>query len=59
MAGLTYAAGEAVILMDVDLQDPVDVSPRLIQEWENVGDFRLLSREVVEHIKYCRIAICL
>ncbi len=92
MAGLTYATGDAVIPMDVDLQDPVDVLPRLIQEWENgadmvlaqrinrssdtflkresaklfykvhnrisdlkieenVGDFRLLSREVVEHIK--------
>ncbi len=92
MAGLDYATGDAVIPMDVDLQDPVAVIPRLIKEWqsgadmvlakridrssdtflkretaklfykfnnkisnlkieENVGDFRLLSREIVEHIK--------
>lgn len=92
MAGLTYATGDAVIPMDVDLQDPIEVIPRLIKEWqngadmvlakridrssdtylkretaklfykfnnkisdlkieENVGDFRLLSREIVEHIK--------
>lgn len=92
MAGLTYATGDAVIPMDVDLQDPVEVLPELIKEWqngadmvlakridrnsdtylkresaklfyqfnniisdlkieENVGDFRLLNREIVEHIK--------
>ena len=92
MAGLTYATGNAVIPMDVDLQDPIEVIPQLIKEWqngadmvlakrinrssdtylkretaklfykfnnkisdlrieENVGDFRLISREIVEHIK--------
>ena len=92
MAGLTYATGDAVIPIDVDLQDPIEVIPQLITEWqkgadmvlakridrssdtylkresakllykfnniisdlkieENVGDFRLLSREIVEHIK--------
>lgn len=91
-AGLDNATGEAVIPIDVDLQDPIDVIPRLIQKWkhgadmvlakrtdrstdgrlkrksaewfyrlhnkisnpkieENVGDFRLMSREVVENIK--------
>lgn len=92
MAGLTYATGDAVIPMDVDLQDPIEVIPKLIKEWndgadmvlakridrssdtylkretaklfykfnnkisdlqieENVGDYRLISREMVEHIK--------
>lgn len=91
-AGLDYASGDAVIPIDVDLQDPIDVIPRLIEKWqegadvvlakredrsvdghlkrktaewfyklhnkiskphieENVGDFRLMSREVVENIK--------
>lgn len=91
-AGLDHATGEAVIPIDVDLQDPIDVIPRLIAKWrdgadmvlakrtdrstdgrlkrksaewfyklhnkisnpkieENVGDFRLMSREVVENIK--------
>jgi len=92
MAGLQYATGDVVIPMDVDLQDPIEVIPQLIEEWkkgadivlaqradrssdtyfkresaklfykfhnvisdlkieENVGDFRLLSREIVEDIK--------
>ncbi|HIC2002230.1 TPA: glycosyltransferase family 2 protein [Citrobacter freundii] len=91
-AGLDYATGEAVIPIDVDLQDPIDVIPVMIEKWqsgadivlakrsdrstdgklkrktaewfyklhnkisapkieENVGDFRLLSRHVVENIK--------
>ena len=91
-AGLDHATGDAIIPIDVDLQDPIDVIPRLIEKWksgadmvlakrsdrstdgrlkrktaewfyklhnkistpkieENVGDFRLMSREVVENIK--------
>lgn len=91
-AGLEYAGGDAVVPMDVDLQDPVNVVPRLIEEWqkgadvvlakrrsrssdsylkrysavlfyhllnriaythieENVGDFRLMDRKVVDVIK--------
>lgn len=90
--GLEKATGEAVIPIDVDLQDPIEVVPLLIEKWltgadvvlakrvdrnsdsllkrktaewfyklhnkisnpkleENVGDFRLISREVVENIK--------
>ncbi|UZK03158.1 glycosyltransferase family 2 protein [Venatoribacter cucullus] len=91
-AGLEYATGDAMIPIDVDLQDPIEVIPQLITKWqegyevvlakrldrssdsffkrksaewfyklhnkisrptieENVGDFRLMSREVVENIK--------
>jgi glycosyltransferase involved in cell wall biosynthesis len=91
-AGLQEAAGDAVIPMDVDLQDPPEVIPRLIAEWEkgyevvlarrsdrssdsflkrktaswfyrvhnlvsdhkipeDVGDFRLLDRKVVNALK--------
>ncbi|WP_337225076.1 glycosyltransferase family 2 protein [Proteus terrae] len=91
-AGLDHATGEAIIPIDVDLQDPIEVIPRLIEKWkqgadvvlakrtdrstdgwlkrktaewfyklhnkistpkieENVGDFRLMSRETVENIK--------
>lgn len=91
-AGLDHATGEAVIPIDVDLQDPIEVIPHLIKKWqagadmvlakrtdrstdsrlkrksaewfyklhnkisnpkieENVGDFRLMSRAVVENIK--------
>lgn len=91
MAGLSYATGEAVIPIDVDLQDPIELIPQMIDEWikgaeivlakrvnrssdtwikrvtasifyrlhnkisyplieENVGDFRLLSRNTVQQI---------
>ncbi|WP_217548779.1 glycosyltransferase family 2 protein [Pantoea sp. GbtcB22] len=91
-AGLEHATGDAVIPIDVDLQDPISVIPRMIELWEagadvvlakrtdrstdghlkrksaewfyrlhnmisspnieeNVGDFRLMSRETVDHIK--------
>ncbi|CAI0740502.1 glycosyltransferase family 2 protein [Serratia grimesii] len=91
-AGLEHATGDAVIPIDVDLQDPIEIIPKLIEHWqsgadvvlakrtdrsadghlkrktaewfyrlhnkisspkieENVGDFRLMSRETVEHIK--------
>ena len=91
-AGLEVSTGDVVIPIDVDLQDPIDVIPLLIEKWkegadvvlakrtdrssdsrmkrksaewfyklhnmiskpqieENVGDFRLMSRHVVESIK--------
>ncbi|KJK17618.1 glycosyltransferase family 2 protein [Pseudomonas sp. NPDC087612] len=91
-AGLEYASGDAVVPMDVDLQDPVAVVAQLIDAWrdgadvvlakrrdrssdgylkrrsaslfyrllnriaythieENVGDFRLMDRKVVDVIK--------
>lgn len=91
-AGLEHATGDAVIPIDVDLQDPIEIIPKLIHKWqegfdvvlakrvdrssdsalkrksaelfyklhnkisqskieENVDDFRLMSREVVENIK--------
>ncbi len=32
-AGLDYARGQAVIIMDADLQDPPEIIPRLIERW--------------------------
>ena len=33
-AGLDYAQGEAVIIMDADLQDPPELMREMIQEWQ-------------------------
>ncbi|MBY6186262.1 glycosyltransferase family 2 protein [Marinobacter hydrocarbonoclasticus] len=90
-AGLSYARGQSVILLDADLQDPPELIPEMLAKWregydvvnmqrrrrlgeswfkrtsaaayyrilnwlsempipENVGDFRLLSRQVVDQI---------
>ncbi len=37
-AGLDHAAGDAVILMDADLQDPPELLPELLQAWESGYD---------------------
>ena len=36
--GLENAVGEAVICMDVDLQDPVEVVPKMIEKWKQGYD---------------------
>ncbi|WP_342221589.1 glycosyltransferase family 2 protein [Candidatus Fukatsuia endosymbiont of Tuberolachnus salignus] len=43
-AGLEYATGDAVIPIDVDLQDPLDVIPMLIKKWESGADVVLAKR---------------
>jgi polyisoprenyl-phosphate glycosyltransferase len=91
-AGIEHAQGDAVIPIDVDLQDPIEVIPRMVEKWregyevvlarrvnrdidgwlkrctaeqfyklhnaiahskitENVGDFRLMDRTIVEAVK--------
>ena len=34
MAGFDYATGDCVVMMDSDLQHPVDVIPAMLREWE-------------------------
>ncbi|MGC6456210.1 MAG: glycosyltransferase family 2 protein [Coraliomargaritaceae bacterium] len=37
-AAIDHAMGEAVIVMDADMQDPPEVIPQLIKAWENGGE---------------------
>jgi glycosyltransferase involved in cell wall biosynthesis len=37
-AGMDHASGEAVIVIDADLQDPPDVIPKLIERWHEGFD---------------------
>lgn len=91
LAGMQFSAGQAVIVIDVDLQDPPELIPKMIEKWRegfdvvmaqrrsrkgetfikkliayigyqfinriadqsippNTGDFRLMSRRVVQEI---------
>ena len=38
LAGLDFAEGDAVIIMDADLQDPPELIPQMIEEWEKGYD---------------------
>lgn len=38
MAGLDHVSGDAVVIMDADLQHPVSAIPELIQKWEDGYD---------------------
>ncbi len=38
MAGMDYARGDAVIIMDADMQHPVDVIPQMLSYWEQGYD---------------------
>ena len=33
-AGMDYAEGDAVVIIDADLQDPPEVIPRLVEKWQ-------------------------
>ncbi|MBF7143004.1 MULTISPECIES: glycosyltransferase family 2 protein [Pseudomonas] len=44
LAGLEHSSGEAVIPIDVDLQDPVELIPRLIEQWQKGADIVLAKR---------------
>ena len=37
-AGLDYASGDAVIVIDSDLQDPPEVIPELVKKWRDGND---------------------
>lgn len=43
IAGLTHSIGAAVIVIDVDLQDPIDLIPIMIQRWRS-GELLLIPR---------------
>lgn len=38
LAGFDYAKGDAVIIMDADLQDPPTLIPEMVKEWEDGYD---------------------
>ena len=38
MAGMDYARGDAVIIMDADMQHPIDVIPQMLSYWEQGYD---------------------
>jgi len=44
LAGLEYSRGEAVIVMDVDLQDPPELLPEMVAQWRAGYDVVLPQR---------------
>ncbi len=46
LAGFDKAAGDAVIYMDTDLQDPPELIPQLIKKWETGADIVHTTRTI-------------
>ncbi|WP_263260223.1 glycosyltransferase family 2 protein [Pseudomonas sp. RIT-PI-S] len=44
LAGLDHSTGDAVIPIDVDLQDPVELIPTLVERWQQGADIVLAKR---------------
>jgi dolichol-phosphate mannosyltransferase len=44
LAGIELASGDAVIVMDVDLQDPPAVIPEMLDHWRNGSDVVIAQR---------------
>jgi polyisoprenyl-phosphate glycosyltransferase len=49
MAGLDYASGDAVIIMDSDLQHPPKYIPAMISKWREGADVVIMQRENAGH----------
>jgi glycosyltransferase involved in cell wall biosynthesis len=45
-AGLDHASGEAIIVIDADLQDPPEVIPRLVAAWRDGYDIVYAQRSI-------------
>lgn len=48
-AGLDYAAGDAVIIIDADLQDPPELIPDMVRAWREGSDVVLMRRRSRAH----------
>ena len=44
LAGLEWSSGDAVVVMDVDLQDPPNLLPELLEKWQSGYDVVLPQR---------------
>jgi polyisoprenyl-phosphate glycosyltransferase len=44
LAGMQYSSGDAVIVMDVDLQDPPELVPAMVEKWREGFDVVLPQR---------------
>tara|TARA_R110000868_G_scaffold213004_1_gene462899 strand:- start:1265 stop:2263 length:999 start_codon:yes stop_codon:yes gene_type:complete len=43
-AGIDFAEGDAVIFLDADCQDPPELIPKMIEEWQQGADVILMQR---------------
>lgn len=51
-AGFNHAEGDAVLLMDADLQHPPQYIPKFIEEWENGAEVVVGIREVTKDSRF-------
>ncbi len=56
-AGMEHARGDAVVLIDADLQDPPELIPDMIREWQNGSDVVYAVREEREGESWLKLAL--
>jgi polyisoprenyl-phosphate glycosyltransferase len=44
LAGLTFARGDAIVVIAADLQDPPELIPRLVREWQDGAEVVVAAR---------------
>lgn len=45
LAGFRFAAGDVVVYMDADLQDPPELIPRLLEAWRSAPDVEVVNAQ--------------
>ena len=56
-AALQYATGDAVVYLETDLQDPPELIPELVQQWENGADVVYTTRRRRLGENRCKMAL--
>jgi glycosyltransferase involved in cell wall biosynthesis len=54
LAGFDHVSGDCVVIMDADLQEPPEVIPQMLQEWENGYDDVYGRRVQRAHLPWLR-----
>jgi glycosyltransferase involved in cell wall biosynthesis len=57
LAGLQYSSGDAVIIMDVDMQDPPELILKMIEKWQEGYDIVMAQRRTREGETWMKLLI--
>ena len=59
LAGMAHSAGDLVVYMDADLQDPPELIPRMLEVWRDTGDVDVVNTVRVQREGESRLKLFL